>query len=75
MDALLDQNPNVNLQDSVRFLIVHAFLPNKSHIYYVLRTFQYGETALIFACKMRNLHFVERLLDMRANPDIYNNVS
>lgn len=36
---------------------------------------QKGETALILACKMKNLKFVEKLLSMGANPDIANNVS
>ncbi|CAI8035374.1 Ankyrin-3 [Geodia barretti] len=49
VNALLDSNPDVDLQDS------------------------YGETALIFACKMSNLSLVKRLLAMRANPNISNN--
>lgn len=36
---------------------------------------QKGETALILACKMKNLKFVKKLLSMGANPDIANNVS
>ena len=36
---------------------------------------QCGETVLIFACKRKNRALVSRLLSMKANPDICNNVS
>lgn len=50
---------------------------NKKHscLLNMFLPFQFGETALIFACKNRRLELVERLLSMGANPNIFNNVS
>ena len=39
-----------------------------------MNLFQFGEIALILACKMRNPNFVRKLLSKGANPNIYNEV-
>ena len=42
---------------------------------FIVNIFQYGETALILACKTRNPNFVGKLLNKSANPNICNEVS
>ena len=53
-------------------LIIHGSVVLHMCIFTLI---QYGETALIFACKVKNIKFVRRLLSMGANPNIANNVS
>ena len=71
VDAFLDREPELDLQDSVCLNLLELY----GTLQLVLCLSQYGETALIFACKLRNLRFVKRLLSMGANPNIANNVS
>ena len=77
MDALLDRVEDLltlDLQDSVCLIQVVSTIKHCFTVCLSL-SLQYGETVLIFACKNRNLKLVKRLLSMRANPNLSNNVS
>ena len=79
IDALLKCNPNLNKQDKVLsvYHIVRCYYNNYRDLLlpYANHTFvQYGETALIIACKTDNLKVVKALLLQKADPNIANNV-
>ena len=97
VNALLDKNPELDIQDkvdstqwlsslkeymysfaiacyNVNTCISFSDWPSCYSVPNLYTYLQYGETALIFACKMKNLRLVKRILSMGADPDIANKV-
>ena len=69
--ALLAKEQDLNKRDKVHFYPV--FFHSLSFIK-ELCLCQHGETALIVACKAKNLKVGQTLLELKADPNIANNV-
>ena len=70
----MECQPNVNLQDGVSLLVITCVI-SCSYIYVCCPTLQVGETALMYACKMRDLVSAMTLLESGADPNTESKVS